>query len=187
MRKLAVALFFVFVGSDFSRTYTAEPLPAITAPVNDVAKVIDPASAAEMDRMIRALQEKTGDVVVENEGRGIGEKGKDNGLLILLALKERRVQIEVGYGLEGFITDGFSGETSREVMAPEFRNGRYGPGLLAGTERLVGHCLDLAAKQHPADRQADLVTDRTRYHLVVAGKDLHGDAGPVRKSCPGRA
>ena len=105
VRKLAVALFFVFVGSDFSRTYTAEPLPAITAPVNDVAKVIDPASAAEMDRMIRELQEKTGDVVVvvtvptvepyadareyavklfENEGRGIGEKGK------LVALGVRR-------------------------------------------------------------------------------------------------
>jgi uncharacterized protein len=137
----------------------ADPLPAITAPVNDFAKVIDPASAAEMDRMIRELQEKTGDVVVvvtvptvepyadareyavklfDNQGRGIGEKGKDNGLLILLALKERRVQIEVGYGLEGFITDGYSGETSREVMAPEFRNGRYGPGLLAGTERLIG-------------------------------------------------
>jgi uncharacterized protein len=137
----------------------ADPLPAITQPVNDFAKVIDPASAAAMDRMIRELQEKTGDVLVvvtvptvepyadareyavklfENQGRGVGQKGKDNGLLILLALKERRVQIEVGYGLEGFITDGFSGETSREVMAPEFRNGRYGPGLLAGTERLIG-------------------------------------------------
>jgi uncharacterized protein len=155
----ALAVFLLFVASGLSRTYAAEPLPSITAPVNDFAKVIDSASAAEMDRMIRELQEKTGDVVVvvtvptvepyadareyavklfQNEGRGIGEKGKDNGLLVLLALKERRVQIEVGYGLEGFITDGFSGETSREVMAPEFRNGRYGPGLLAGTERLIG-------------------------------------------------
>jgi uncharacterized protein len=155
----ALALLLLFVGSGFSRTYTAEPLPSITAPVNDFAKVIDAASAAEMERMIRELQEKTGDVVVvatvptiepyadareyavklfENEGRGIGQKGKDNGLLILLALKERRVQVEVGYGLEGFITDGYSGETSREVMAPEFRNGRYGPGLLAGTERFIG-------------------------------------------------
>src|SRR4029453_16331878 len=74
----------------------------------------------------------------ENRGRGIGQKGKDNGLLILLALKERRVWVEVGYGLEQWITDGFSGETSREVMAPEFRNGRYGAGLLAGTERIIG-------------------------------------------------
>jgi uncharacterized protein len=137
----------------------ADALPALTGPVNDFAHVIDPASAAKMDQMIRALQAKTGDVVVvatvptiepyadireyavklfENRGRGIGQRSQDNGVLILLALKERRVQIEVGYGLEQFVTDGFAGETSREVMAPEFRNGRYGPGLLAGTERIVG-------------------------------------------------
>jgi uncharacterized protein len=138
---------------------SAQSLPAITGPVNDFAKVIDPSSAAELERMIRTLQAATGDVVVvvtvptvepyadvreyavklfENQGRGIGEKGKDNGLLILLALKERRVWVEVGYGLEQWITDGYSGETSREVMAPEFRNGRYGPGLVAGAQRIIG-------------------------------------------------
>jgi uncharacterized protein len=53
-------------------------------------------------------------------------------------LKERRVRIEVGYGLEPWITDGFAGETRRELMAPRFREGRYGAGLLAGTERIVG-------------------------------------------------
>jgi uncharacterized protein len=135
-----------------------EALPELTKPVNDFATVIDPASAAEMDRMIRALQEKTGDVVVvatvptvepfstpkeyavklfENHGRGIGQKGKDNGVLILLALEERRVEIEVGYDLEQFITDGYAGETSR-AMAPDFRSGRYGEGLRSGTERIVG-------------------------------------------------
>ena len=110
----------------------AAPLPELTAPVNDVAHVIDPASAAEIDRTSRALQAKTGDAVVvvtvptiegwgdineyavklyENHGRGIGEKGKDNGILIVLATKERKVKIEVGYGLEMWITDGFAGET----------------------------------------------------------------------------
>ena len=147
------------VACSIATLVAADSLPSLTAPVNDFAHVIDPSSAAEMDRMIRALQAATGDVVVvatvptvepyadireyavklfENQGRGIGEKGKDNGLLILLALKERRVRIEVGYGLEQWITDGFSGETSRDVMSPEFRNGRYGPGLLAGTERIIG-------------------------------------------------
>ena len=48
----------------------------------------------------------------ENHGRGIGEKGKDNGLLILLALNERRVWTEVGYALEQWITDGYAGETA---------------------------------------------------------------------------
>ena len=69
----------------------------------------------------------------ENHGRGIGERGRDNGLLILVAVKERRVQFEVGYELEQFITDGFSGQTSREDMAPSFRRGEYGEGMLAGT------------------------------------------------------
>jgi uncharacterized protein len=144
----------------FCRTLSAaDALPRLTQPVNDFAHVVDPASALEMERMIRALQAATGDVVVvatvptiepygdineyavrlfENGGAGIGEKGKDNGALILLALKERRVRIEVGYGLEPWITDGFAGETSRELMAPQFRAGRYGAGLLAGTERIVG-------------------------------------------------
>src|SRR6516225_409577 len=101
-------------------------LPTLTEPVNDFAQIIDPASKAEMDREIRALKDASGDVVVvatvstiepygdireyatklfENNGRGIGQKGKDNGLLVLIAVKERRVWIEVGYGLEEFVTD----------------------------------------------------------------------------------
>ena len=113
-------------------------LPQLTQPVNDFAHIIDDRSAAELDRMIRALKAASGDVVVvatvpsvepygdineyavklfENHGRGIGDKGKDNGLLIVLALKERRVRVEVGYDLEQWITDGFAGETSREFMS----------------------------------------------------------------------
>src|SRR5439155_6578566 len=52
-------------------------------------------------------------------------------------LDQRKVWIEVGYSLEQWITDGFAGETSREYMVPEFRNGRYGAGLRAGTERII--------------------------------------------------
>jgi uncharacterized protein len=145
----------------FAASFQSPPaaLPELTQPVNDFAHVIDRTSAAEMERMIRALQAASGDVVVvvtvptvepdadineyavrlfANQGRGIGQKGKDNGLLILLALKEHRVRIEVGYGLEAFVTDGFAGETSREFMTPQFRNGQYGAGLLAGTARVIG-------------------------------------------------
>jgi uncharacterized protein len=74
----------------------------------------------------------------ENRGRGIGEKGKDNGLLVLLAVKDRRVWVEVGYDLEQFVTDGFAGEVSRDVMTPYFRRSEYGRGLLAGVTRLIG-------------------------------------------------
>jgi uncharacterized protein len=135
------------------------PLPELTQPVNDFARIIDAASAQKLDQLSRTLKAATSDVIVvatvptvepyadireyavklfENHGRGIGEKGKDNGALILLAVKERKVWIEVGYGLEQWITDGFSGETSRDYMAPEFRNGRYGAGLVAGAARIAG-------------------------------------------------
>ena len=140
-------------------TAVAQPAPpALTAPVNDFAQVIDAESARELDRRIRALQAASGDVVVvatvktvqpwgdvssyatkmfENGGRGIGEKGKDNGLLVLLAVDDRQVRVEVGYDLEGAVPDGFAGDTSRRVMAPYFRQGAYGPGLLAGTSRII--------------------------------------------------
>jgi uncharacterized protein len=136
----------------------AQNLPELTVPVNDFAHVIDAQSAEGIERLSRSLKSASGDVVVvatvptiegygdireyavkmfENHGHGIGEKGKDNGLLILLAIKERKVWIEVGYGLEPWITDRFSGETSRQYMVPQFRNGAYGLGLLAGTARIV--------------------------------------------------
>ena len=56
---------------------------------------------------------------------------------IVLAVDDRQVRIEVGYGLEGFVTDGFAGETSRDVMVPFFRRGEYGQGLLAGATRVA--------------------------------------------------
>jgi uncharacterized protein len=132
--------------------------PVLTAPVNDFANVIDAASESELDRRIRALQAASGDVVVvatiptfqpyadieeyavkmfENSGRGIGEKGKDNGLLIVVAVQDRKIKIEVGYELEQFVSDGFAGETIRQAITPEFRNGNYGAGLLAGTTRII--------------------------------------------------
>ena len=92
----------------------------------------------------------------ENGGRGIGQKGKDNGALVVLALKERQVRIEVGYDLEEFITDGFAGDTIRQVMVPEFRNGNYGQGLLAGTTRLINRVAErrrVELQDVPRERQ----------------------------------
>jgi uncharacterized protein len=160
LRSLRVLRGFVVIASLFvgGVAYAQEPPPQLTQPVNDFAGIIDPQSAAEMDELIRALQQASGDVVVvatiktfqpygdireyavkmfENGGRGIGERGKDNGLLVLLAVDDRDVRVEVGYDLEQFITDGFAGEVSRQDMAPEFRRGNYGAGLAAGVSRII--------------------------------------------------
>jgi uncharacterized protein len=149
----------------------AQPAPpALTGPVNDFAGVIDGESASALTELSQKLLAASGDALVvatvrstkewgdirayatrmfENGGRGIGQQGKDNGLLVLLAVDDRQVWVEVGYDLEGFVTDGFAGETSREVMTPYFRSGEYGAGLLAGSRRLAeriaqGRNVDLA-------------------------------------------
>jgi uncharacterized protein len=143
-----------------ARIAFAQPQPPeLTQTVNDFAGAIDESSKRQMDEMIRSLQQATGDVVVvavvdtfqpygdireyavkmfENHGRGIGQKGRDNGLLVLVAIKDRQARLEVGYELEQFITDGFAGETVRQTMAPDFRRGQYGAGLVAGVSRVIG-------------------------------------------------
>jgi uncharacterized protein len=60
---------------------------------------------------------------------GIGKKGKDNGVLILIAMEEREWRIEVGYGLEGYITDVESKRIAEEYLVPKFQEGLYGEGL----------------------------------------------------------
>jgi len=136
----------------------AQPLPpALTDPVNDFAGIVDGASRGELDRRIRALRDVTGDTIViatvqtfkpygsideyavkmfENHGRGIGDKDKHNGLLIVVAVQDRALRLEVGYGLEDIVPDGFAGEV-RDLIRPQFREGKYGAGLLVGTTRLI--------------------------------------------------
>ncbi len=134
----------------------AQTLPRLTAPVNDLAHVIDARSAAEMDTRIRALLAASGDTVVVAtvetlgpygsieeyaarlfEQSGIGDRERDRGVLVVMAAQERRIRIEVGYGLEEIITDGFAGEVIRTEMLPAFRSGEYGPGLLAGVTAII--------------------------------------------------
>ena len=159
MKMLSRVLATVALAACGSLAALAAPdLPELTEPVNDFAHVVDASSARAIEQMIRALQAKTGDVVAvatvptldpygdineysvklfENHGRGIGQKGKDNGALFVVAPTARRVRIEVGYDLEQFVTDGFAGETSR-LMGPYFASGRYGEGLRFGVERVIG-------------------------------------------------
>jgi uncharacterized protein len=141
-----------------TRAHAQPPTAALTESVNDFAHVIDADNARQLDTLIRSLQQASGDVVVvatiptyqpygsiqeyavkmfENGGRGIGQRGKDNGVLVLVAVNDHQVWSEVGYDLEQFVTDGFAGETARQFMIPEFRDGRYGAGLVAGVSRII--------------------------------------------------
>jgi uncharacterized protein len=68
---------------------------------------------------------------------GIGEKGKDTGVLLVVAPSERAVRIEVGYGLEGELTDAISSNIIHGVIVPEFRRGRFGEGIEAGAVAII--------------------------------------------------
>ena len=131
------------------------PKPTRDIYVQDLAGVMDSESKAKILQMGRVLDEKTtAQVVVVTvpslEGQdlesyslellrtwGIGQKDKNNGVLILLAVAERKTRIEVGYGLEGDLPDGKTGRIQDEYMLPAFKEGKYGQGLLQGYGAVV--------------------------------------------------
>jgi uncharacterized protein len=121
--------------------------------VSDFAAVIDPASRAELERYAAAVERSTGAqlsfVVLRSlEGEpvedvtntiyrawGVGQKGKDEGVMLLLSVADRRSRLEVGYGLEPVIPDGYAGSVLRE-MRPALRENHYGEALLAAASAL---------------------------------------------------
>jgi uncharacterized protein len=143
---LAVALFMALIAGS---AFTAEkyPPPRDMA-VNDFANVIDPENAAKMEALAHEVLQKTGTAIVvatvpsigENEDYnmyanglyqawGIGKKGEDKGVLIFLTVKERKIRIETGYGVEGILPDGLVGEILDKYVVPFMKEGNYGNGL----------------------------------------------------------
>ena len=132
----------------------AENIPQPYALVNDFANVISSDYRDKLTSLIQELEAKTSVeiavVTIESispyDENGYarllfdnwkpGEKGKDNGVLVLLAVKERRWRIETGYGMEGILPDGLCGEIGRNYMVPYFKDGKYGEGLYYGVLRI---------------------------------------------------
>jgi uncharacterized protein len=153
-----VGLFFFLCCTSLQAQALKFPDP--DGPVNDYAQVISPQYEAQMNQLAQALWDQTGTSVVVATFRdlggespqifanklykswGIGTKGEDKGVLILLALKERRVRIEPGYGSEGILPDAKVGEILDQHVVPFLRLDRYGEGLLNGmvaVSQVVAH------------------------------------------------
>lgn len=121
--------------------------------LSDFARAVDAEGRQRLERYARLLEDATGvqmafvtlptlagepieDVAIDLFRKwGVGQKGKNNGLLLLLVPKERRLRLEVGYGLEDVIPDGYAGSVLR-AMRPALREGQYGEALLAGAREL---------------------------------------------------
>ena len=89
--------------------------------------------------MIRSLEDEALEEysIKVARGWGIGTKERNNGVLLLVVKDDRRVRIEVGYGLEGALTDIRSGQITRDRMAPQFRQGKYFEGIKSGLEGIT--------------------------------------------------
>ena len=149
MKRLSAVLLLVLaLALPAGPSAAADPVfPRPVGAVNDFANVIPAAERAAMENLAREVLQKTGTAVVVAtmptvgdmaaddyatrlyEAWGIGKKGEDKGVLILLALKERRVRIETGYGVEGILPDGVVGEILRLHVIPHLKQGDYGTGL----------------------------------------------------------
>lgn len=131
------------------------PFPRPQGPINDYVGVLDTAQKAQILSRVQEVKDKTGAeifvaVVSSLQGMtveqyanrlfakwGPGQKGKDDGLLVVVCPREKKVRIEVGYGLEPVITDGQAGDVIRQSFLPAFKKGQYGAGILAGVEELA--------------------------------------------------
>jgi uncharacterized protein len=67
----------------------------------------------------------------------VGQKKYDNGLVLFVFVQEKKIRVEVGYGLEGTITDAYSSRVIRDYLAPAFQQGQYGRGLNAGADAII--------------------------------------------------
>ena len=128
----------------------AQTFPKPVGRVNDFAGVLDPAAEQELDTLLATLENDTtseiavvtvdslDQIPVEEYAHrlfnewGIGQRGKDNGVLILVAPSVREMRIEVGYGLEGVLPDGLAGQIIREQFVSAFREGNDQSGIVAG-------------------------------------------------------
>lgn len=133
----------------------ARQWPAPVGHLNDFAQVVPAEQTQQIESLLTELENKTGAQVAlvtvsSLEGEdidtareelfkawGIGHKKKDDGVLVLIAINDRKDGIEVGYGEEGILTDGQTGTIRRQDMEPYFKQGDYGQGLLNGAAAIA--------------------------------------------------
>jgi uncharacterized protein len=147
---LAVAVWLAAAGLSFA----APKFPPLTGRVVDDAGVLSPQTEAQLTTELADLEAKTGRQMVvatipdlqgleiEDYGYqlgrawGIGDKDRDDGVVFLVAPKDRKVRIEVGYGLEPVLTDALSNVILQREVLPAFRDGNIEAGVVAGTRAL---------------------------------------------------
>ncbi|TNB78922.1 methanol dehydrogenase [Pseudomonas sp. Fig-3] len=162
----------------FAITAQAElSFPALTGRVVDTAQMLEPSVRTQLDAQLKAHEQATGEQVVvvtladlqgssiEDFGYqlgrhwGIGQKDKNNGALLIVARDDRKLRIEVGYGLEDRLTDAQSSVIINQVITPAFKAGNFNKGISDGVAAMLmvlgGNALDEPAAVYGADGQEE--------------------------------
>lgn len=162
-------------------------VPTLTGRIVDLAQVLPADVAASLSRDLEAHETTTSNQVavlilpsldgepLESFSHRVGttwklgQKGTENGVLLLVALRERKVRIEVGYGLEGTLTDLRSAHIIRQEIVPRFRSGDLPGGVVAGVHAILGTIEGTyKAEEVMADR-ARSGQDPTAFQYVIIG------------------
>jgi uncharacterized protein len=138
-----------------SAAFAGPDIPYLSGRVNDYAGVMSESARLALSDSLRIHEEKTGNQIAvltipTLNGQGIeeyatavfnewklGKKDEDNGILILVVPQDRRMRIEVGYGLEGSLNDGKAGRIIRNIMTPKFKNNDYDRGITDGARAVM--------------------------------------------------
>lgn len=155
MLRLWMAVCSLFVAGN--ALAVEPPLPPTPGTYfTDSAHVVSPDAASYINQRLAAFERETSNQLVVAvysklpEGAelddyvnrtykawGIGQKGRDNGVLLMVFVNDRKMRIEVGYGLEGALPDSIAASIIRDVIGPSFKSGAYGSGLQNGVEAII--------------------------------------------------
>lgn len=158
MRLIASLLFLPLLwlpGLALAAEGDVQAVPALTAPVTDLARLLSPADAAALNQKLLAFSQAKGSQIAVlivpttapedifaysfrvADSWKLGRKGVDDGVLLVVAVQDRKNHLQVGYGLEGAIPDARAKQVLDDIIRPYFRNGDYAGGLSAGTDALI--------------------------------------------------
>jgi len=147
MKRLCLIVLLIVA---FAENAFALAIPQLSARVTDLAGVLSEGERARLEQLLAQQEQQTSNQIaillipsLENENLEdytnrvfeawkLGQKQKNNGVLVLVAVQDRQLRIEVGYGLEGKLTDALSDQIIRHRITPYFKNGQYGQGLESG-------------------------------------------------------
>lgn len=167
-RLVFTALLLIF-GLSLHAQYTVATIPnpkvSGTGYISNPDNIISPTDVSRLNRLISSMEDSTtaqvAVVIVQSIGEenpkdfahalfnnwGIGQAEKDNGLLVFTVMDQRRTEFETGYGLEGVLPDIVCYRIGMQELVPEFREGRYGQGLIKAVERIKLTLEDPAAAE----------------------------------------